>query len=367
MGLAAYGEPLFVNDIYQIIDVKRDGSFCLHMQYFSFRDRFQMWSKKFEVLFGKPRQPQQSIAKRDKDLAASIQCVTEEIYLKMLNYLYLLTKTENLCVSGGVALNAVANGKIYTQTPFKNVYILGAAGDSGSAIGCALFVYHSLLGLKDRHPITALNFGTSYTNEAIEVILKKHTVRYEKFNNENTLLEETALLLARNKIVGWFQEQMEFGPRALGSRSILANPSPHTMKEKVNKIKRREQFRPFAGSILQEQVSEYFKVPEKNHASPFMNFCFAVREGRQSKLAAIVHHDGSCRVQTVNKNNGRYYLLIKKFYEHTGIPCLLNTSFNLGGEPIVENPQQALEDFKKTTMDYLVIGDFLVSKINHKE
>jgi carbamoyltransferase len=179
------------------------------------------------------------------------------------------------------------------------------------------------------------------------------------------LISNTAKLLSEGKIIGWFQGRMEFGPRALGDRSILSSPNPRAMKEKVNIIKIREQFRPFAGSILQEKVHEYFKVPEKNHWSPFMIFCFKVKKEKRKDLAAIVHKDNTCRIQTVNKeDNGRYYKLIKEFYRLTDIPCVLNTSFNLKGEPIVENPKQAIEDFLKTRMDYLIIGDYLVSKVS---
>jgi carbamoyltransferase len=389
MGLAAYGKPTYVKEIYTIINVKNDGSFHFNMDFFAFREGFQMWNKNFEKLLGKPRLPSETIQKRHKDLAASIQKVTEEIYFKILNYLCRLIRTDNLCISGGVALNALANGKIYQKTPFKKVYIFGAAGDSGGALGAALFTYYSILiyqktvfnkdSLYRRASLNNLYLGSSYENNQIKSVLKRFKLRYKKFEEEEELIEKTASLLTKNKIIGWFQGRMEFGPRALGSRSILANPKPHFMKDKVNEIKRREQFRPFAGSILQEEVHEYFEVPKKNHWSPFMTFCFPVKKEKEKELTAIIHYDGTCRIQTVSKENGRYYKLIKRFHEITGIPCILNTSFNLKGEPIVENPEQAIEDFlkinnpeqfdfahcklrRRTKMDYLVIGDFLVSK-----
>ncbi len=362
MGLAAYGKPTFISSIYRTIEVKDDGSFQLDLSYFNFRESFQMYSRKFEKLFGKPRKPGNLVTKRDKDLAASIQKVTEEIYFKILNHLHSLFPSDNLCLSGGVALNALANGKIYQKTLFKNVYVFGAAGDSGAALGAALFTHHTLLKNNRRHPITNLYFGSSYNNQEIESVLKKYDLQYRKFDDENKLIQETAKLLARNKIVGWFQGKMEFGPRALGNRSILANPKDREMKAKVNIVKRREQFRPFAGSVLQDHVHELFEVPEKNHWSPFMNFCFQVRKETEDKISAIVHADKSCRVQTVNPSNGSYYKLIKEFYKLTGIPCILNTSFNLKGEPIVENPSQAIEDFLKTKMDYLVVESYFVSK-----
>ncbi len=368
MGLAAYGKPVYLKKIYSIIDSKNDGSFRLNLDYFSFRESFRMWSKEFEDLFGKPRKPEEKINQKHADLAASIQKVTEEIYFKILNYLYLLTKVDNLCLSGGVALNALANGKIYQKTPFKNVYIFGAAGDSGAAVGAGLYTYFNVLKhyISRRKTVTHLYFGSEYSDDEIEVVLKEYKkenkLKYKKLNKENQLITTTARLLKQGRIVGWFQGRMEFGPRALGSRSILARPYPKIMKDRVNEIKKREKFRPFAGSILQEKVYEYFNVPQENHWSPFMTFCFQVKKEKRSEIAAIVHADGSCRIQTVNNDSGLYYDLIKKFYSLTGIPCLLNTSFNLKGEPIVETPKQAIEDFLKTKMDYLVIGDFLLYK-----
>jgi carbamoyltransferase len=214
--------------------------------------------------------------------------------------------------------------------------------------------------------LKTLSLSSFYGNREIEKILKQYKIRFQKFNNEEKLLDIVSSLLSKGKIIGWFQGRMEFGPRALGNRSILAKPNPALMKNRVNNIKARELFRPFAGSILQEKAHEYFDVPEKNHFSPFMTFCFTVKKQKSKELAAIIHKDGTCRIQTVSKENGRYYRLIKKFYKLTKIPCVLNTSFNLKGEPIVENPKQAIEDFLKTAMDYLVIENFLVSKTNHK-
>ncbi len=361
MGLSAYGTPSNIKAMHQLVDIKEDGSFKMNMKFFSFRQSFKMWNQNFEKLFGKPRREDEAIVKKHEDFAASIQKVTEEIYFKILNHLHSLTRSKNVCIGGGVALNALANGKIYSETQFKNAYILGAAGDSGTALGCALFVYHSILGNKKRYPVKNLNLGSSYSDNEIESTLKRSGTNYKKMTEEE-LIEKTASLLEKNKIIGWFQDQMEFGPRSLGSRSILANPKPAFIKAAVNKIKKREQFRPFAGSILQEKVHDYFKVPEKNHFSPFMTFCFEVKEKKKKDLESIVHKDQSCRIQTVNKNNGIYYKLISKFYEKTGVPCILNTSFNVNHEPIVETPKQAVEDFLKTTMDYLIIGNFLVSK-----
>lgn len=364
MGLGAYGKPVFKKEMYKIIDIKQDGSFNLDLKYFAFRQGVRMWNNNFINLFGQPRIPHEIITQRHKDIASSCQYVLEEAYFKILNYLYSITKIKNLCIGGGVALNALANGKIYTKTPFKKVYIIGPAGDGGSALGAPLFLYHNILGNRNRSFINNLYLGSQYSSEKIEQKLKesKPELDFVKFNDIRRLTTKTAYLLAQNNIIGWFQGKMEYGPRALGSRSILANPKNLSMKDKVNRIKIREQFRPFAGSILQEYVNEYFEVPENNHFSPFMLFCFKVKKEKKDSLAAIVHKDNTCRIQTVNKANGQYYLLIKEFFKLTGIPCILNTSFNLKREPIVENPQQAIDDFLKTKMDHLIIGSYLVSR-----
>ena len=362
MGLSAYGSPRYEHKVRKVIDIKSDGSFALNMKYFSYQESFRMWNRNFERLFGKPRKSRDPFEKRHRDIAASIQKVTEHIYLSALNHLYSLVPQTNLCISGGVGLNALANGMIYANTPFRNVHVLGSAGDSGAAIGAALYVHHGILGNKKRNPITSLCIGSSYTNAHIEEVLRSNKLTYKKFSNENELIDTVAKLLVKNKIVGWFQDKCEYGPRALGARSILSKASPRSMKERVNIIKRREQYRPFAASGLQEYIHEIFDVQEKAHASPFMNFCFRVKKERRQEIAAIVHKDNTCRIQTVSPVNGRYYKLIKKFYELTGTPCILNTSYNLKGEPIVETPAQAIDDFQKTKMDYLIIGDYLVSK-----
>jgi len=371
MGLAAYGKPKYSDLINQLIDTHDDGSFRLNLKYFSFRESFRMWSNEFEKLLGTPRKPKEPITQRHKDLAASIQEITEKVYFSILNHLSsILPHTTNVCISGGVALNALANGKIYSITPFKNVHIFGAAGDSGAALGSALYTYNllaprsrALAGRSGVIPTTSLSLGSSYSNTQIEPILKQYKLKYEKLSEKN-LIAKSSELIAKGYIIGWFQGACELGPRALGNRSILCKPGPRSMKAKMNRIKRREQFRPFAGSILQEKVHEYFEVHEKNHFSPFMVFCFPVKNDKRNELAAIVHADGTCRIQTVSKENNRYYKLIKEFYKLTGIPCILNTSFNLMGEPIVETPKQAIEDFLKTSIGALVIGDYFIDKVD---
>ncbi len=366
MGLAAYGKPIYVSKIKKVIDMKSDGSFQLNMNYFSFREEFQMWSHQFETVFGKPRKPKEKITQKHADIALSIQKITEDIYISIVNHLYSLTKNENLCISGGVALNALANGQIHARTSFKNVHILGVSGDSGAALGAALYAYHDKIkGVSsvkhNRKPIVSLALGSKYSDLQIELALKRENLIYEKLTEE-AAITEAAQALNNGLIIGWFQGKCELGPRALGNRSILCRPFPQKMKTKVNTIKIREEFRPFAGSILQEYVDDYFDVPEKKFYAPFMNFCFTVKKNKRKALAAIVHADNTCRIQTVNKSNGLYYRLISEFYRISRIPCVLNTSFNLKGEPIVESPEQAISDFLKTKMDILCIGPFVVSK-----
>lgn len=362
MGLAAYGKPTYLNKLKKIIDVKNDGSFNLNIDYFSFRESSQMWSDKFKNLLGNPRLPHDKITNRHADIAKSVQTLTKQVYIGILNHLYGITKEKNICISGGVALNALANGLIHAQTPFEKNHVFGPAGDSGAALGSALYTYYFQRPTANGHrPITSLSLGSHYSNPEIEPILKKYNLKYKKLT-KNDLIRSAAYTLNEGKILGWFQGRCEFGPRALGNRSILCRPYPKAMKTKVNLIKIREQFRPFAGSILQNHVHEYFDVPENNYSSPFMNYCFTVKKEKRKELAAITHQDNTCRVQTVSKNNGLYFDLISEFYKLTGIPCILDTSFNLKGEPIVESPEQAVIDFINTKMDILYIGSYIVSK-----
>lgn len=365
MGLAAYGKPTYIPKIKRVVDIKSDGSFALDMAYFAYQEEYQMWSKSFEKLFGKPRKPNEKICKRHADIALSIQQVTEEIYMKILCHLHEVTGSDNLCISGGVALNALANGKIYSATPFRNVHVFGPAGDSGAALGSAFYVYshlpHASKRVFSHESITSLSLGSCYKDNEIESILKMKNLPYEKLT-EIKLIQSAARAIHEGKIIGWFQGRCELGPRALGNRSILCRPSPRSMKTKVNIIKIREEFRPFAGSILQKYVHLYFKVPKDELYAPFMNFCFTVKENKRKELAAIVHADNSCRIQTVSGDNELYFKLIKEFHRISGCACILNTSFNLKGEPIVETPQQALADFSRTKIDELYIGSFRVSR-----
>ena len=361
MGLSAYGKPEYKHNIYKILDLESDGSFQIKPGYLNLEDYRSPWTSNFTKLFGNPKKTSEPFRARHKNIAASIQETTEEVYLRILNHLQSLTTHADLCVGGGVGLNALANGKIYKNTLFKQCSVFGAAGDSGAALGAALFYWHSVLNNKPRTVLDNLKIGTSYETKDVQNTLKKKRIKYKQYSLDN-LTTHVSKLLSGGAVVGWFQGQMEFGPRSLGGRSILANPSKAGMKTKVNTIKLREQYRPFAGSVLQEKVHELFEVPEPNHSSPFMTFCFKVRPSKISLLSSITHKDGTCRIQTVNESDPIYYQLIKKFNQLTGIPCLLNTSFNLGGEPIVETPEQAITDFQKTKLDYLVIDNFLLSK-----
>lgn len=360
MGLAALGSPRYTDKVRKTVRIQTDGSFALDMRYFSFRENERMWSRAFEALFGTPRQTSEPFTEYHADLAASIQAVTEELYFGMLRHLHDITHTDKLCVSGGVALNALANGKISVQTPFTQVSIFGPAGDSGGSTGAALFAAHHLLGAKEHGAVRNLKWGPAYNAEQIEHVLKQHDVHYEQFQTEEELCSRAAQLLAEDKVIGWFQGRMEFGPRALGSRSILASPGSAHMKDSVNAIKGREEFRPFGGSVLEERMSEYVEVSEGTY--PFMNFCFPVKKEKRDDLSAIVHRDGTCRIQTVSPEDGVYHRLLTAFSDVTGIPFLLNTSFNIAGEPIVENPDQAVRDFLNTPLDGLVIGNFLAVK-----
>ncbi len=364
MGLSAYGKPNYLSQIKKIIEINSDGSFKLNLNYFSFREEFKMWNSEFELLFGNPRKSNEPVMQKHKDIAYSIQHVTEEIYFKLLNHLSTIVPSNHVCIAGGVALNALANGKIYNNTPFKNVFIYGPSGDNGAAIGAALFAYYSQNKYQHSARQTDLKLGSNYTNEEIRSVLEKPNLSFEYFPKKADLIKKVAKLLSQNKIIGWFNDRMEFGPRALGSRSILANPRDRSMKNKVNLVKKREQFRPFAGAILEEYVADYFEVPAKNYSAPHMNFCFPVKKEKLSEITAIVHEDKTCRIQTVNKSDGDFYDLIKEFHNITGVPCILNTSFNVKGEPIVENPQQAVKDFISSKMDYQVLGEYLLTR-NH--
>ena len=357
MGMASYGEPRYYEKIMEdVLDVKDDGGFKLNMDYFAYHYSERMYSDKFLEEFGEPREKgRDDFDDRHADLAASIQKVTEEILLKMTDSLYEETDTENLCLAGGVALNCVANGKIEGKSRFENIYIQGAAGDDGGAIGAAMNVSKDVLGEEGQLEMNNMYWGPEFTNNEIKEFLDEKGIEYREFDDDK-VIAHTAERIADGEIVGWFQGRMEFGPRALGNRSIVADPTKAESQDIVNeKIKFRENWRPFAPSVLEEKASEYL---ESCNESSFMIKAYPVIS---EEIPAVTHTDDTARPQTVNRDqNERYYELISSFEEETGVPIVLNTSFNRRGEPIVCTPEDALNCFENSGLDFLVMNDILV-------
>lgn len=391
MGLAPYGEPKYVDAILnEVIDLKEDGSFKLNMKYFNYCVGLTMTNGRFDKLFGgPPRKPETKVTQRDMDLARSVQVVTEEIMLRMVQHIHKVTGQKRLCLAGGVALNCVGNGRILREGPFEEIWIQPAASDAGGALGAALVVWHKYLdkerniyGKKDSQKASLL--GPSYSDGYIEEVLKNYGAVYHKLE-KNELLNKIADLILDGKVIGWFQGRMEFGPRALGARSILGDPRSPAMQSVMNlKIKFRESFRPFAPTVLRERVSDYF---EMDYDSPYMLLVAPVREDKRikekedqknlfgieklkllrSEIPAVTHVDYSARIQTVAKDeNPIFYDLIDRFYKKSGCPLVVNTSFNVRGEPIVCRPEEAFMCFMRTEMDYLVIGSYLLDKKEQK-
>ena len=369
MGLSAYGKPKYYDLILDnLIDVKKDGSIHLDMSYFAFHYDKVMTNDRFAKLFGiSPRKKDEKAEQIHLDIGASAQKVLEDILLKMVNHVYEKFKMKNLCLGGGVALNGVANYRILKESSFDNIHIPPSPGDGGSAVGCAQYLYHihhnnQRIVEKDMGKIIRENVyvGTSYHDEKITEFLDSKKISYEKLERIE-LLKKTAQLIADGNIVGWYQGKMEWGPRALGCRSILADPRKAEMKDILNeKIKHRESFRPFAPSILEEYVSEYFEI---DRSSPYMLIVVPVK--KPEKIPAVTHVDGTGRLQTVNKDaNPLYYDLISEFYKITGIPVIINTSMNVMGEPIVNTPEQAYQMIVKTDMDCIVMGNNLIYRGN---
>lgn len=392
MGLAPYGEPKYVDLILnEVIDLKEDGSFKLNMKYFSYTVGLTMTNWRFHRLFGGlPRKRETKLTQKDMDLAKSIQVVTEEVMLRAAKYVYKQTGKKNLCLAGGVALNCVGNGRIFREGPFERLWIQPAAGDAGGALGTALFIWYQYLG-NERKVDSKRDFqrasllGPEFTDGEIGNFLKKNSIAYQKLDRD-TLLDTVANLISQEKVIGWFEGRMEFGPRALGARSIIGDARSKKMQSVMNlKIKFRESFRPFAPTVLREKISEYFEMDED---SPYMLLVSPVKENKRinmtkeeenlfgidklnvarSEIPAVTHVDYSARVQTVKEGeNPLYYGLIKKFYEKTGCPVIINTSFNIRGEPIVCRPEEAYRCFMRTNMDYLVMGSFLLDKTQQKK
>ena len=388
MGLAPYGKPIYEDKIKQLFDMKEDGTFRLDQKYFNYATGLTMTNEKFSNLFGqKPRDPQnEEITQFHMDIASSIQKVTEEIMIKLAKSIREEYGIRNLCLAGGVALNCVANGKILKEKIFENIWIQPAAGDAGGSLGAALALWHIDQGNKRsvnlKDDMRGSYLGTEYSQENIESELKAGGANFETLNYEE-LINRTAEFLSEEKAIGWFQGRMEFGPRALGGRSILGDPRSDKMQKNLNlKVKYRESFRPFAPSILREDLSEWF---EMNVDSPYMLLVANINSNKKiemtdeqrklfgidklnikrSEIPAVTHVDYSARIQTVTKEtNNRYYDLISKFKEKTGCPVIVNTSFNVRGEPIVNTPTDAFNCFMGTEMDYLVIGNCILDKNN---
>jgi carbamoyltransferase len=371
MGLAPYGKETYCEQIRHILDL--NGSLALNLSYFKplgSNEGMQIssdgtvalarhFSDRMVKLFGEPRKPQRDITQRDMDLAYAMQHCFEEAFFHLLNNLHKKVPLDNLAMAGGCALNSVANGKLFARTPFKQTWIQPAAGDEGLAIGAALHTYHSVLKQPRRYAMKNSYLGPEFSDSQVESDLKKANLRYRRLEQE-PLLEAVAAQIAAGNVVGWFQGRMEWGPRALGNRSIVAHPGLPNMKDVLNaRIKQREWFRPFAPSILAERQSEYF---EHNHHSPFMLHVYKIRPEKRAQLCAVNHVDDTGRLQSVSRDETPlYYDLIRAFERKTGIPVILNTSFN-ENEPIVCVPSEAIDCFKRTRMDVLAIGPYLVSK-----
>lgn len=391
MGLAPYGEPKYKDLILnELMDLKNDGSFKLNMKYFNYCVGLTMTNGKFDALFGGPPRKRESlITQRDMDLARSVQEVVEEVMLRMSQHIHKVTVQKNLCLAGGVALNCVANGRILREGPFEKIWIQPAAGDAGGALGAALFVWHQYLGNdrkvnKEDDSQRGSYMGPDFKDDEILEYLRVNDIPYSRLEQE-TIAEQVADLIAEQKVVGWFQGPMEFGPRALGSRSIIGDARSPKMQEVMNlKIKFRESFRPFAPSVLEEKASQFFDLEVK---SPYMLLVAPVKKEirRQmtkkeevlfgldklyvirSSIPAVTHVDYSARVHTVSREtNPLYYEMIAKLNEKYGCAVIINTSFNVRGEPIVCSPEDAYKCFMRTDMDYLIMGSLLLDKKNQK-
>lgn len=369
MGLAPYGKPNYLNEVRKVLKFLPDGLFDWDQSYFIHPTQAgfhysnnvphigNLYSRKFEEKFGPARKSNEELTQYHKDLAASVQGVAEELIFHLASHLRKKTRQKNLCLAGGVAQNSVANGKLTTSTGFDSVYIPSAGHDAGISMGSAMYAYHHLLGHPRVGPVYSAYTGSRYSNEEIEQLLKSRSIAYKKYDDDE-LYDIVTDKLIEPGVVGWFNGRAEFGPRALGARSILADPRNPQAKDLLNlKIKRRESFRPFAPSILKEYTGEYFT---KTDEVPFMEKVFPIREDKRALIPAVCHVDGSGRLQTVDKTIApRYHALIDRFRQKTGMPILLNTSFN-ENEPIVNTPEEALNCYLRTQMDMLVLENCVV-------
>lgn len=367
MGLAAYGQPTYYQQVRDLVDLRDDGSFQLDMRYFAYHYALHSMSDKFIEVFGPPRAAEAPMEDRYANIAASIQRVTEEVMLAGARYIRRTTGSDNLVMAGGVALNCVANGRILREAGIKDLWVQPAAGDAGGALGVAAYLYHKLSGRPRTWTMDNAFLGPEYSNTEIKAFLQSQDIAYQELSDAD-LVTRVGKLLAESNVIGWFRGRMEFGPRALGSRSILANATDPNMKDILNeKIKHREQFRPFAPAVLLEETPNYFAL-DAAHESPYMLLVADVHPQYRAVLPAITHVDGTARLQTVTAaQNGLYYQVIREFFGHTGVPVIVNTSFNVRGEPIVNTPAEAYNCFSHTDMDYLVLGNCLVTKAAKKQ
>ena len=393
MGMAPYGKPKYLEKVRKLVKKYSDGSYALRMNYFTFHKSVaQAYGKEFVDLFGKPREKDMHFFTKTSgypgyfgkkpenfedlcelnqeyaDIAASIQAFTEEVILNIARTVHKKTKQENLCIAGGVGLNSVANGMLLRKGPFKRVFVQPAAGDDGGSLGAALYVYHQLLGKKRKFRQDHCYFGEEFNETEILKFLNKKKIKFKTINNEGKLTDFLASEIADGKVIGFFHGRSEWGPRALGARSILADPRREEMKEIVNtKIKFREPYRPFAPVTLAEKASEYFELGnlDHKHLTNFMLGVFPVKINKRKVIPAVTHVDGSARPQIISlEQNARYYKLVKKFGQKTDVYVLMNTSFNLKGEPIVNSPENAFNTFKKSGLDILALERYIVMKEN---
>lgn len=376
MGLAPYGNPIYTDKMKDIVKLLTNGLFELNEKYFLHSTEgvamtwnnsapfiSKLYSDQLVAAFGKAKEKDEPLTQYHKDLAASVQQHCEDVIFHVLNNLQKKTGQKNICVAGGVAQNSVANGKILEKTGFEKVYIPSAGYDAGTAIGSSLFFYHNELGRDRVEFMRNADLGAHYSDDEIETFLKEKNISYKRYDNDNTI-EKTAQLLTDGNVIGWFQGRTEFGPRALGNRSVLVDPGRPDAKDVLNaKIKKRESFRPFAPSILREYVSEYF---ENEDDVFFMEKVFKIKESKRKQIPAVTHVDGSGRLQTVHKDvSPKYHALIEKFRQKTNLPILLNTSFN-ENEPIVNSPAEALDCFLRTDMDALILGNCIIERNSQK-
>lgn len=360
MGLTAYGKPNYIDRFRKIVKVNSDGSYRIDLRFFGFNTGYRMYNDRFVKVFGKDRKSADKIEQRHCDIAASLQKFIEETVILIARNLYSQTGMEKLCLAGGLFLNCVLNHKILEETPFKKVFVQPASGDSGGALGVAAYIYNNLLRNRRDYVMDNAYLGPEFSSDNIRRVLINQNLNFKELEYSE-LVSYIAKKIAEDKIVGWFQGRMEFGPRALGNRSILANPCNPNVKEVLNsKVKKREPFRPYAPAVLEERAEEFFKLKD---TSPFMLLAPLVRDEKKESIPGVTHMDGTARVQTVSKKiNPKFWDLIHEFENITGIPMLVNTSFNLKGEPIVNSPEDAFNTFSKSEMDMLVLGNFILTK-----